>query len=248
MSNILVPATPGLPGNIQFVDIYHGDEVDSFQSARWFGLYGVVHKATQGVGPGAHDPLYHARRAQWLSQPPLTWTREDQSTIAIPPLWGAYDFNTGDPVKDQVTNFLAIAQPDAVTLLCLDFEDNKHSQMTLLQACEWLQRVHDQTGQRAKIYSGNRMKEAITRATGDQLTLLAKHDFWLCQYGPRAVMLDSNHHPLPWKSWWAWQRDADGFGPDRVKTIPGIRPAGKVDEDVFLGTPEELMKTWVRHD
>lgn len=246
--NMLIPQTPGLPGRIMFVDLYHGDNVVDFSKARAFGCYGVIHKSDQGLLP---DPAYRRRREMWLSQPPMPFTRDDSVTVMIRPLWGAYDFNTGDKVADQVAAFLRDAMIDDQTLACLDFEDNSRSQMSLAQAVEWLQRVADATGQRAKIYSGNRLKEAVDDATDAQIAVLERHDLWLCQYGPHDVV------PWPWHSWeksthgtpnrlWAWQRDADGVGPDKIKTIPGIEPVGKIDENVFDGTPEDLQNTWVR--
>lgn len=236
--------TPGLSGTIMFVDIYHGDPVIDFAASRRYPLYGLIHKATQGVGPRAHDPLYHDRRDKWKTLPPIAYTRADGNKVDIPPLWGAYDFNTGDPVKDQVSNFLAIAQLQDGDLGCLDFEDNAHSPMSLEQGIEWLQRFSDATGQLAKIYSGNRIKQLITKATSAQRDFLGMHDFWLCQYGRNAVLLDVNHHPLPWAKYWAWQRDADNLGPD-THGVPGISPTG-IDQDVFDGTPEELMASWVK--
>lgn len=238
------PITSNLLGSIMFVDIFHGDIVTDFAATRRYPIYGLFHKATQGVGPRAHDPLYHARREQWKALPPIVYTRPDGSTVDIPPKWGAYDFNTGDPVKDQVDNFLSIAQLEASDAGCLDFEDNVHSPMSLEQGLEWLHRFADATGQLAKIYSGNRIKQLITKATSAQRDFLGMHDFWLCQYGRNAVLLDVNHHPLPWTRWWAWQRDADDIGPDH-HGVPGISPTG-VDLDVFDGTPEALAASWVK--
>lgn len=244
MSNKLAPVTNGLPGRVMFIDVYHGDVIKSWSDFRDAGGYGVIHKATQGVGPGAHDPMYAVRRAQFMALPPEPYVRDDGSVVNIPPLWGAYDFNTGDSVVDQVKNFLTIAAPDKDTLLMLDYEDNTHSPMTLAMALEWLERVFDITGQRPVLYSGNRIKTDIHSATDAQRDFLALHRFLLCEYGRIAVLTDYAHHPLPWSRWWAWQRDADKFGPD-AHNFPGIATLG-VDQDVFDGTPEDLMNTWTK--
>ena len=36
-------------------------------------------------------------------------------------MWGAYCFNTGEPVADQVDEFFKVADPDDQTLMALDF-------------------------------------------------------------------------------------------------------------------------------
>lgn len=232
-----------MTSRIMFVDIYHGDTVVNITRARAFPLYGIIHKATQGAG--YHDPLYATRRTMWKGLPSITWHAPDGKTqIDIPPLWGAYAFNTGESVRDQVANFLKYAQIDRWTLGAIDFEDHKQSEMSLAQLIEWTQRFADATGQLAKVYSGNRIKELITHATSDQRDWLARHDLWLCEYGSVARLTDVNGHPLPWEKYWAWQRDADGFGPD-PHNVPGLAPDG-IDQNAFDGTPEDLMETWVK--
>lgn len=252
MTNTLLPQTPGLPGWIMFADIYHGDNVvDLGKTAEV--LVGLVHKADQGT---AKDPAYARRREMWLSQPPFVYERPDGTTLSIPRLWGAYDFNTGQDVATQVADFVRDAMIDEQTLGCIDYEDNSASQMSAAQLVEWTRRFADATGQLPKIYSGNRIKSVNARFSDADREWLAQCDFWLAQYSARDVLSDYNGHPLPWVNWnepagtphrlWAWQRDADGAGPDKIKTVPGLQPVGKLDEDVFDGTPEDLMNTWVR--
>lgn len=251
--NTLLPQTPGLKGRILFADIYHGDNVRDFSRARDAGLYGLIHKVAQGTSP---DPAYHRRRDMWLSQAPIAWENDDGTITHIPPLWGAYNFNTGQSVADQVNATIKLGAIDAQTLGMIDFEDNAHSQMSAAQLVEWVQRFSDATGQYPKIYSGNRIKSVNRQFSDKDRELLSRCDLVLAQYSSHESLLDYNKRPLPWVGWdkdrdtphrlWAWQRDADGSGPDSIKTIPGIEPTGKIDEDVFDGTPVELQATWVR--
>ena len=199
------------------IDIYHGDTVSSFQAVKDAGIWGVIHKASQGQ---TIDSEYSVRRHLALS---------------VGLLWGAYDFNTGDPVAGQVDKFLKVATPDASTFCCLDLEDNTKSQMSLAQAIKWLMLVDKAIGRRAWIYSGNRIKELITHATSEQRDFLALHPFWLCEYGPKAKMVDANGHPLPWSKPDLWQYSETG----RVKGI-----SGNVDLNYFDGTFDELKAIW----
>lgn len=216
------------------LDIYHGDEIEGqrdgsysgFAKLKASGFDGVIHKATQGVG--SHDPEYAKRR---------------EAIIAADLLHGAYDFNTGDPVKDQVAYFIKTAMPCDTTLCGIDFEDNTHSEMTLPQLVEYLQRGDDAIGRPFWIYSGNRIKETIVHADDKTREFLASHPLWLCEYGAAAGLIDANHKPLPWADWTLWQRDADGAGPDN-HNAPGILTRN-IDLNVFAGTPAQLAGLWI---
>ena len=81
------------------------------------GIRGIIHKASQGADEV--DPLYAERRS---------------AALGAGLRWGAYHFGTGAEVDAQVANFLAAAQPDAGTLVALDYEPNGPDTMTLLQA------------------------------------------------------------------------------------------------------------------
>ena len=92
--------------NPKVVDLYHGDGVTDFAAAYAFGIRGIIHKATQGTDIA--DPAYAARR---------------KLAADAGLLWGAYHFNSGDDPALQAKHFLSVAEPDATTLLALDFED-----------------------------------------------------------------------------------------------------------------------------
>ena len=210
--------------NPRVVDIYHGNTVTDFGKAHNFGIRGVIHKAVQGAG--ITDPAYAVRRPR---------------ALAAGLLWGAYAFNTGEKVADQVAHFLKVAQPDAHTLMALDFEDNKASEMSLAQAVEYLQRIDDAIGRHAWLYSGNRLKTLICNATDAQWDEIGKHPLWLCEYGPVAKMHDDDGDQLPWDAPTLWQFTGDGFGP-QPHAVPGMQ--NKMDINSFAGTDDQLAAAW----
>lgn len=223
------------------VDLFHGDKFASDVSRRTslaedlaavqaFGIRGVFLKATQGVL--SHDPAYAARR------------RAVDDAGLMP---GAYDFNTGDPVRQQVDCFFAVAEPDigprGRVACCLDFEDNRASEMTLGQLCDYLELADARLGRRFWIYSGDRLKSLIVHASADQRAFLAQHILWGCEYGPRFRLVDDSGHGLPWSAESIlWQFTGDGAGPG-PHAIPGIATAG-IDVSTWTGDLAQLAAAW----
>lgn len=206
------------------IDIYHGDTATDFGKAYAFGIRGVIHKATQGTS--IDDPAYARRRVM---------------ATAAGMLWGAYHFNSGESVPSQVTNFLSIAQPDATTLLALDFEDNAQSQMSLDHARQFLELVAEKVGRLPWLYSGNRIKETLAGASPETKAFFGKHNLWLPQYGAAPKLLDSNGDPLPWARATLWQFTGDGVGP-QPHTVPGMQSG--MDINSYDGTDAELAAQW----
>lgn len=226
--------------NLKAIDISHHNEgvhahgphpwpIDAaaFASMKAFGLVGVILKGTQGVRGG--DPTYPARK---------------DAVRSAGLLLGAYDFNTGDPAKDQVDFFFDYVKPDDQMLCCLDFEDNEHSEMSLDMAREYLELADARLGRKFWIYSGNRLKQMIVGADDDMRAFLASHPLWGCQYGPVWKNVDVNHKPLPWDKPTLWQFSGDGTNNHGI-TIPGILNGNTVDMNHFDGTDEELAAAWV---
>jgi len=224
------------------VDLYHGDvlqsdvnhhitDEDSFSMLQRGGCQFVIHKATQGSG--VTDKLYAPRR---------------KAAESVGLLWGAYHFNTGDNVPSQVQHFLDAAQPNANTFMALDFEDNRGGNMSLSSAIQFLEILDREltkiAGEQryAKIYSGNRIKETITNADAPTRVFLAKHDLWLCQYGPKAKLIDHNARALPWSNYFLWQFTGDGIGPE-PHNMPGVVTKG-IDINRFDGSIDELKSEW----
>ena len=79
------------------VDLYHANSVN-FSKLKATGIWGVAHKAREGVG--FVDPAYASQRAM-----------AEQLGF----LWGAYDFATGDGVQANVNDFFKIANPGPTT-------------------------------------------------------------------------------------------------------------------------------------
>lgn len=203
------------------VDISHHNNVQDLTATAAAGIWGVIHKASQGRN--YRDPDYAARRIK---------AREAGL------LWGAYHFNDGSDVAGQVDWFLKCAAPDASTLLVLDFEDNPKSNMNVQQAVQFLRLLEQKTGRKGAIYSGNRLKETIGQLSAADSGYLGQHRLWLCQYGPRAVM------PAGFSHYWLWQYTGDGSGLP-PHNVPGIVAGNRgLDLNVYDGDRGGLVREW----
>lgn len=191
------------------IDIYHGNIVHDFAALKAAGIQGIIHKCTQGVGYA--DPTYAARR---------------KLATDAGLLWGAYTFNTGEPVQAQVNEFFNHAEPDANTLMALDFEDNPHSQMTLFQAKQFLDLSDTKLGRKLVLYSGNRIKDLLGNHSD---AFLGSHRLWLPQYGPVAKTQPS------WVTPWLWQFGDHG-------QLAGTD--GAIDLNFYAGNADQLKQEW----
>jgi GH25 family lysozyme M1 (1,4-beta-N-acetylmuramidase) len=196
------------------VDLYHGDTVTSFSQAFTAGVRGIIHKATTG-GSG-RDDLYDDRRTR---------------AVAAGMLWGAYHWGTAAPARQQVDNFMAVADPDENTLVALDYERTNGNQMTLDIAREFLTLIEERLGRKAVIYSGELAKADLGNRVDP---FFGEHRLWLAQYGPTAVVQRS------WSTYWLWQYA------EKVANIPGLpgNSAGALDLDHFNGTAAQLAEQW----
>lgn len=210
-------------------DIYHGDVVGGagpalagFKAAAAQGLWGIIHKSSQGSA--YKDTSYVARRPAALNAGLL---------------WGAYHFNDGSSVKTQIDNFFTAAKPDDTTLMCLDFEDNPRSNMGVGMAVDFLHQAEAKIGRKLVIYSGNRLKETIGSLGSADRAYVCSHRLWLCQYGPKAVL------PSGFGKYFLWQYTGDGIG-QMPHSIDGINvPGGKgIDLNAYAGTQEQLKQDW----
>jgi lysozyme len=205
--------------NLRVVDLYHLDNVTSFQQAADSGLWGVIHKATTGAT--GQDDEYAKRR---------------QPALDAGLLWGAYHWGTNADVGQQVDNFLTVAQPDDATLVALDFEETAGNQMTLDQARQFLTLVGEQLGRKPVLYCGGLFKTDMGN-TNDPF--FGSHRLWLAQYGPT---------PQPQASWdsaWLWQYTDSKKGPqpNQVPGIPGDS-SGNLDCNSYGFTKEQLTGEW----
>jgi GH25 family lysozyme M1 (1,4-beta-N-acetylmuramidase) len=200
------------------VDLSHYDTVTDLNAAKGAGLAGIIYKATQGSG--YQDPTYASRRSE---------------AAAAGLLWGAYHFGDNSSVQTQVSNFLAAAQPDANTLVALDYEPNGDATMSLDQASQFLTLVGQQIGRQPVLYSGSLIKQTLTQPN----TFFGSHRLWLAQYASQPVL------PSSWQSYWLWQYSDGSAGP-QPQSVPGIpgNSAGQIDCNTFDGTPDELAAQW----
>lgn len=222
------PAAPASAGSIAsptgrpvpvVVDIYHGNRVTNFATARNAGVHGIIHKATTG-GTG-RDDAYADRRPQ---------------AVNAGMLWGAYHWGTAAPIAKQVDNFLRAANPDDRTLVALDFEDDPGNQMTLEGARDFLASIEQKLGRKAILYSANTIKGALGNSVDP---FFGSHRLWLAQYGPTPRVQAS------WSTYWLWQYTdgTAGPGPRSAPGIPG-NSAGNIDCNHYKDSPEQLAAEW----
>jgi GH25 family lysozyme M1 (1,4-beta-N-acetylmuramidase) len=199
------------------IDIYYGDQVQDFAASKAFGIVGVIHKASEAVG--FTDKLYAARR---------------KLATDVGMKWGAYHFFHGAEPAAEADHFLEVAQPDADTLVALDWEDVPHQGAPNAAAARtFLERIEEKLGRKAVIYSGNVAKEEIDGADA----YFGSHRLWLCQYGPASRVQPS------WQRPWLWQNNGDSYGPG-PHAIPGIK--GLCDNNTIIDpmTVDELIAGW----
>ena len=178
------------------IDIYYGDEVEDLARTKAFGVAGVIHKASEGTG--FTDRLYATRR---------------KLAADLGLLWGAYHFFHGADPAAEADHFLSCAQPDAGTLVALDWEDVPHGPTPGAAAARaFCERIEERLSRMPVIYSGNVAKEQIRGAD----PYFGRHRLWLAQYGTRWSVQPS------WTAPWLWQNNGDSFGPG-PHGIPGIK-------------------------
>jgi GH25 family lysozyme M1 (1,4-beta-N-acetylmuramidase) len=204
------------PINPKVVDLSHYNSINSFDNIKADGIVGIIHKATQGAG--LVDNKYAARK---------------EAALAAGLLWGAYHFATdADPIA-QVNNFLTAAQPDAYTLVALDWEQNGNNSMDIDQAKAWLAEIEQRLSRKAIIYSGSYAKDQLG---SDVDEYMGSHRLWHSQYGSTPRIQAS------WDSFWLWQYTGDGLGPE-PHIINGVS-GNNVDISTYDGTDDQLKAEW----
>ncbi len=203
------------------LDLSHHNTVTDLNATSQGGVWGVIHKATQGVG--FRDSKYPARRAM----------ANDAGL-----LWGAYHFGDNGDVLTQVSSFLAYAQPDSNTLLCLDYEDHPNGPSKTMQPSQmvqFLRAVESRTGRKATLYSGNRIKETIASLSAADRAYVTSHKLWLCEYGPQPKL------PKGYTRSFLWQF-TDGHDGPEPHGFPGIQDGA--DLSAYNGTRDQLTAEW----
>jgi lysozyme len=197
------------------VDLSHNNPHVDFGALQGDGIFGVFHKATQGLG--FVDPAYALRR---------------QPAADAGLKWGAYHFGTGADGVAQANFFLAHALPATGDLLVLDFELNPTGlSMTLAEAKAFVTQIQAATGTWPGLYGGSYLKEQLN-GTADPV--LSNCWLWLSQYGPQAVL------PPGWDAWTFWQYTDGHVGPPPY-AVDGVGPC---DRDIFQGAAADLASFW----
>lgn len=203
------------------IDIYHGDTITNsgFHDIQSAGIVGVIHKATQG--DSVVDTEYDTRKARALS---------------VGLLWGSYHFGTGDDPADQAKFYLDTAQPAAGHLVCLDFEDYSHDQMTLAKAEAFVTAVHNELNRYPVLYTGQAfIKSQLGNKTANQ-TVLSNCSLWVARYSVNQPTI-----PPAFSKFTMWQYTDGTVGP-QPHSVPGV--ANPLDRDKYNGTIEELKAWW----
>lgn len=198
------------------VDISHHNGNVDLGKAQAAGIVGIIHKATQGTS--MTDNMYAQNR---------------QKAEGAGLFWGAYHFGTNADGVAQADFLLSRANPEAQTLLVLDYEPNGNSTMTLAQAKAFVSRIKAVTGRFPGFYSGSLIKEQLGGKPPDPV--LSQCFLWLAQYGPVPT-----HIPATWPTWTMWQYTDGNVGP-QPHSVDGI---GNCDRDQFNGTIEQLRQLW----
>lgn len=162
---------------ISVLDLSHHNQQLDFAEMKKAQVYGIVHKASQGINFIDRD--YRTR----------------EILCAVHGLqWGGYHFGDGsDPVK-QAKFFISVVQPLPDTLLALDWEALS---MGIKKAEIFVQTIYDLTGRWVLLYGGWWLKWQTNRVKS---TLLTNCDLWIAQYGARRPTL-----PWKWKAYTLWQ-------------------------------------------
>jgi GH25 family lysozyme M1 (1,4-beta-N-acetylmuramidase) len=214
------------------LDLYHADNAEKmppFADLQASGIWGVIHKATQG------DKIRDMRFAE-----------RAKAALAVPGfLFGAYHFlDSSDPEK-QADLFLDAIGPfisdNDNLLLAADYEKSAYTP-ALHQLLAFMQHVEaGAPGHSVVIYSGDLIRETLTPLKGGKQdapmaaaeVYFSQHRLWLAEYGP--------HERIPWP-WDAtpelcclWQFRDNG----RYRNV-----LGNLDFNFYSGSRENAALTW----
>ena len=118
------------------IDVSHRNSIHDFSKVKQSGIFGIIHKATQGhhyTDPTFANNTLNAQKAG----------------LCV----GAYHFGNGDDASTQADHFLAVAGNN--TLLALDFEAYADNPMSLAQAETFVAKIHKATGRYPGLYTGS---------------------------------------------------------------------------------------------
>ncbi len=197
------------------IDISHWQNSPKLAPAKAAGFDAVIIKATQGV-----NIVDNTFAANW----------EEAGANGL--LRGAYHFGEGASGIVQADFFLNTVNPDAGTLIALDFERNPNGEsMSISESIEFVTHIHDKVGRWPVLYGGSNLKAALNNQAN---AVLSQCPLWLAQYGPTAVL------PPGWTTWTLWQFSDDNYNKPATP-VPGVSPC---DRDRFVGERADLAAAW----
>src|SRR5262245_33174888 len=201
--------------NSRIIDLSHWNTVpESLQPAADAGVWGVVHKGSQGITV-VDDKL--ASRAYLAKQAGL--------------LFGTYQFvDTSGSMAEQVAHYVdtvSNAQGEAGDaqrwLWALDWEVED---VSLDNAVAFMEQLEEATGRMPVLYSGHVVKDALQGTPDDRLS---RYRLWLAQYASKPTL------PPGWPSYWIWQWTDQG-------EVPGI--GAPTDCNDYQCDREQLAQEW----
>jgi len=171
------------------IDLSHHNTVpSSLQPAKDAGVWGIIHKLTEGTG--FTDDKVQAR-----------YFLAGQAGM----LWGVYHFIRPGKIEQQAEYFVsqanALEVADDDTLYVLDYEDTG---VSLDDALTFMRKVEDLTGHIPVLYSGHVLKEALN---GKPNAEISDYRLWLAQYSSAPTM------PPGFDDYWLWQFSESGSVP-----------------------------------
>lgn len=164
-------------------DISHVNRID-WSKIRNTGFSFVFIKATQGTA--FRDAAF-----------PQNWQQARSAGLVR----GAYHFGDNSDGVQQADLFLSVVQPERSDLLALDFEQftGAKTSMTISQAVQFVQRIHEKLGRYPIIYGGTYLSEQISSATIDTSSL-QECPLWVPDFSGKEPRLSSL-----WQKWAFWQ-------------------------------------------
>ena len=198
------------------IDAYHQNPIEWEKLSKEKRVAGVIHKATEGF---TVDPEYAERKKEAKKRGYL---------------WGSYHLGRSGKPEEQADFYLKTVQPDKDDLIALDLEDVNHTRyMSVAEAVQFVQRIHEKLGRYPLIYGNHRVIQAIS---GEGKESLFTHTpIWYARFEkgiPEFPQGISDSYTL-------WQFSSE------IKVqirIPGTRK--DIDVNVFYGTHDDIRKHW----
>jgi len=171
------------------IDLSHHNVIpQSLEAAAAAGVWGVIHKLTEGTSftDDKVDSRYYLAKEAGM-------------------LWGVYHFIRPGNIEQQAEFFVgqadALGVSDQSTLYVLDYEDTG---VSLDDALTFMRKVEQLTGGMPALYSGHVLKEALG---GKPNAEISQYRLWLAEYSSSPTL------PPGFDEYWLWQFSESGSVP-----------------------------------